>query len=457
MTMSPDLFTVFDQSMRQEGLPELAIETFRYYYTQLLKGHRGLIPETDIQPITSLANAETLTDNLIAVGKQALAQTVIIKLNGGLGTGMGLQKAKSLLVVKDDLTFLDIIARQALYANVPLILMNSFVTHQDSLKHLKAYPDLQRDLPLDFIQHKVPKIRQADFHPAEWPQNPDLAWCPPGHGDIYTALVTSGLLDQLLQRGYRYAFISNADNLGAVLDQRMLGYFAKNQFPFLMEVADRTEADKKGGHLAQYPNGQLILRESAQCPAADEAFFQDITRHRYFNTNNLWLNLGSLKAILIAKNNILGLPLICNAKTLDPRDSRSPPVYQLETAMGTVIGVFEGAQAIRVPRHRFAPVKKTNDLVALRSDVYNLTEDFRIMPNPAHTSLPLIDLDSTYYKFVTDLDTRFPDGIPSLVNCSRLSVKGDVVFERDIVLQGEVEVVNEMGKQVRITKTSRMI
>src|SRR5438105_1204399 len=83
----------------------------------------------------------------------------------------------------------------------------------------------------------------------------ELEWCPPGHGDIYTALVTSGMLDALLDAGYEHAFVSNSDNLGAVLDPRILAWFAAERIPFLMEVADRTEADRKGGHIAQRPGG----------------------------------------------------------------------------------------------------------------------------------------------------------------------------------------------------------
>ncbi len=102
--------------------------------------------------------------------------------------------------------------------------------------------------------------------PAYWPESPAKEWNPPGHGDLYAAISTSGTLDQLLEGGYEYAFVSNSDNLGAVLDTEILGYFAEERLPFLMEVAHRTRADRKGGHLAQLENGQLILRELAQCP-----------------------------------------------------------------------------------------------------------------------------------------------------------------------------------------------
>ncbi|MFQ5436929.1 MAG: UTP--glucose-1-phosphate uridylyltransferase, partial [Anaerolineae bacterium] len=291
-----------------------------------------------------------------------------------------------------------------------------------------------------FVQHKEPKVDRADLSPAVWPDNPELEWCPPGHGDIYAALVTSGTLDALLAAGIRYAFVSNADNLGAVIDKTILGYFAQNRFPFMMEVADRTEMDKKGGHLA-LQDGRFLLRESAQCPDQDTAAFQDIRRHRFFNTNNLWLNLASLQKTLAAQNDRLGLPLICNRKTVDPRDPASTPVYQLETAMGSAIGVFEGAAALRVSRTRFAPVKKVDDLLAVRSDAYVLTDDFHI--EPVQEQPVMVVLDGRTTKFVQDLDACFPYGPPSLVDCARLAIRGDVRFGRGVVCRGEVTLVNE--------------
>ncbi len=137
-------------------------------------------------------------------------------------------------------------------------------------------PQLKGDLPPSFIQHKQPKVAVHDLAPAEWPQDRELEWCPPGHGDLYVALVTSGTLDKMLDAGYEYAFISNADNLGAVLDFSILGYFIEENLPFLMEVANRTTADRKGGHLARLKNGQLVLRELAQCPEDDIDAFQNM-------------------------------------------------------------------------------------------------------------------------------------------------------------------------------------
>lgn len=436
--------------MRAEGLPDAIVETFRHYYEELSRGATGLIPESTIRPVESLPDAEDLGPDDAAAGRQALRRAVVIKLNGGLGTSMGLDRAKSLLAVKDGLSFLDIVARQARHQQVPLVLMNSFATHDDSLAELAADPRLGEDLPRAFVQHKVPKILCRDLSPVVWPQDPRLEWCPPGHGNLYTALSTSGMLDQLLEAGYEVAFVSNVDNLGAVLDVEILGYFVRRRLPFLMEVADRTAADKKGGHLAQREDGQLILRESAQCPPEEAAAFQDVERHRYFNTNNLWLDLRTLKRVLNDTRDVLELPMIRNRKRVDPRDATSPRVYQLETAMGAAIELFPGAAALRVPRLRFAPVKTTEDLLRIRSDLYTLSEDFRIVPATDARGPIEIDLDRAHYRLIDDLDARFPHGPPSLIDCHQLAIVGDVRFGREVRIRGAVKLANDTAEPLLI-------
>jgi len=439
-------FEPFYRKMKTEKLPQIVIDNFKYYYHKLTVGQTGLIPETEIIPLDSLANIEALPpDNLIEIGLAKLRHTVVIKLNGGLGTSMGMKRAKSLLHVKNALSFLDIIVRQTQNKGLPVVFMNSFASRDDTLEALNVYPDLHvRDLPLDFLQHKVPKVDGNDLSPAECPQNPKLEWCPPGHGDIYPALVSSGMLAKLIETGYEYAFVSNSDNLGAVPDPAILSYFIQKGLPFMMEVADRTEGDKKGGHLAQLKSGRYVLREIAQCPQEDQDAFQDIHRHRYFNTNNIWPHLPSLKHVMDGKKGVLELPMIRNRKSLDPRDPESEPVYQLETAMGAAISVFEKAVAIRVPRTRFIPVKNINDLMAVRSDRYNLNDKFELVPNPNQTSPQIrIDLDPAYYNFIDNFEIRFPVGIPSLAACESLTVKGDFRFGRDVILDGQVVLLND--------------
>jgi UTP--glucose-1-phosphate uridylyltransferase len=438
-----------EEKMREAGVADEAIATFRHYYEQVEAGESGMLPDAELEPLEDLPDLEDLPE-----AEAPLDQAVILKLNGGLGTSMGMTHAKSLVEVKDGLTFLDIIARQALElrrrgdARLPLILMNSFSTRDDTLAKLEEYPDLEADVPLDFLQNKEPKLRADDLTPVEWPDDPDLEWCPPGHGDLFTALQTSGMLEKLLGAGYRYAFMSNSDNLGAVLEPRILGWMASEGHPWVSEVVDRTEADRKGGHIARRKeDGNLVLRETAQVPEDDQESFEDTDRWCYFNANNLWVDLARLQEVLTERDGVLGLPMIVNRKTVDPSDSSSPEVIQIETAMGAAIGVFEDARAVRVPRTRFAPVKTTNDLLVLRSDAYVLHDDYRVLPADG---LPVVDLDSAHYKLLRDFDARFPAGPPSLAECRRLTVDGDVVFGRDVVVRGSVEVHQDGSEPRRI-------
>ncbi len=435
------------EKLRAEGLGDAAVESFARQYERLRAGETGTLAEADIEPVAELPDAQELTT---AASPELLDQAVVIKLNGGLGTSMGMTKAKSLLEVKDGRTFLDLIAEQILDlrersgTRLPLVLMNSFATQADSLAALERYDDLSAGLPVDFVQNKVPKLRADDLTPVQWPDDPALEWAPPGHGDLYTALVTSGVLEALLDGGYRYAFVSNSDNLGAVLDPRILAWLVNGPHPpapFLMEVADRTSSDRKGGHLARRASdGGLVLREIAQTPDDDVDAFQDTSRHKYFNTNTLWVDLHALRDVL-ADTGVIDLPMIVNRKTVDPADKGSTPVIQLETAMGAAIGVFEGAAALRVPRSRFVPVKTTNDLLSLRSDAYVIGEGRAVHLAPERDGVPpFVDLDSDHYKLVGDFDARFPAGAPSLVGCEALRVVGDVRFGAGVVVRGEVTV-----------------
>ena len=431
------------EKMRREELPQIAIDTFAHYEELLGQGDQGTLPESELEPLAEVPGADSLPE----ADPSALERAVVLKLNGGLGTSMGMTRAKSLLDVKDGHTFLDVIARQVLDlrerhgAEVPLVLMNSFATRDDTLAALERYPDLELDgLPLDFVQGKVPKLLADTREPVSWEADPALEWAPPGHGDVFTSLATSGMLDTLLERGYEHLFLSNSDNLGAALDPRILTWFASEGLPFLSEVVDRTETDRKGGHLARRRDDDgLVLRESAQVPEEDQEAFEDIARHRFFNANNIWVSLRALKSALEERDGVLGLPMIVNTKTVDPNDSSSPEVLQLETAMGAAIGVFEGAAALHVPRARFAPVKTTNHLLVVRSDAYELADDWTVRLARGRDAAPLVEL-SDEFKLLRDLESRFPAGPPSLVEAERLEVEGDVRFGEDVVVRGRVRV-----------------
>lgn len=433
-----------EAKMRGAGVNEAAIRAFARCHAALVQGETGLIGEETIEPVPELPRWEEQAAGEVDHDPTLLGRVVVIKLNGGLGTSMGLQKAKSLLPLRGDATFLDLIVRQVVWlrqrgtARVRLLLMNSFATSEDTMAWLQRYRGqgfAGRD-EVELMQNQVPKIDAASLGPVEWPAAPELEWCPPGHGDLYPALTGGGWLDRLLEEGIKYAFVSNSDNLGAVLEPGLLQRFVESGSPFLMEVTRRTAADRKGGHVAvRKRDGRLLLREVAQCPDGDLDAFQDIGRHRYFNTNSLWLRLDALRDVMEENGGLLPLPMIRNRKTVDPRDKQSTPVIQPETAMGAAIECFAGARAIDVARTRFAPVKTTADLLALRSDAYQAGGDGRItLVESRAGEPPVVELDERY-RLVDGLDRL---GVPSLAGCRKLVVEGAVRFTAGVVVEGEV-------------------
>jgi UTP--glucose-1-phosphate uridylyltransferase len=450
---NPDGLHAAEEKMREAGQPEEAIRSFRSAYERLVSGESAMLPSADLEP----AGDVDVFDQLPDANPQVLDHVAVIKLNGGLATTMGLRSPKSLVEARDGKSFLEIIVGQTLAlrrrhgVRLPLVLMDSEATREDTLKALEPYGDIDDGLSVDFLQSMVPKLDAEKLEPIRWEKDPSLEWNPPGHGDVYPALRGSGMLGSLLERGFRYAMISNADNLGATTEARIAAHMERNEIPFLMEVVIGTEADRKGGHIARRKSdGQLVLRETAQTPKEDEESFRDYRRWRYYNTNSLWVDLRVLAEMLDETDGVLELPLIVNHKTVDPRDKSSPAVVQLESAMGAAIGSFKGAEMLCVPRTRFAPVKTTDDLLVLRSDAYTLSaDDMVVAPVPERAeNLPYVELDPDFYKLLDDFEQRFPDGPPSLREADRLIVHGDVTFGRGVRVRGAVEL--EAAEPMRI-------
>lgn len=442
--MNGDAWAAAADKMREAGQPEGAIRAFARAYERLVGGEEVTLPSSELEPAADILTLDQLPD---ADDPGVLGHVAVIKLNGGLATTMGLRAPKSLLEAREGRSFLDVIVGQALAlrrrhgVQLPLVFMDSEATRTDTVRALEAHPEIRDELPADFLQSMVPKLDATTLTPVSWPSEPALEWCPPGHGDVYGALDRSGMLAMLLERDIRYAMISNADNLGATLDSRIAAHMAEAEVPFLMEVVAGTEADRKGGHIARRrADGRLILRETAQTPPEDLDSFRDFRRWRYYNTNNLWLDLRALDATLRESGGVLDLPLIVNRKTVDPRDSGSPSVLQLESAMGAALGSFAGASVILVPRTRFVPVKTTDDLLVLRSDVYSLSDGMSVVARPERAGrLPLVELDPRFYKLLDDFEARFPAGPPSLIGAERLTVRGDVTFGPGVSVRGAVE------------------
>lgn len=445
-------FTPFKEKMEKVAVSNAAILSFQRNYEALVCEETGLISEDSIQPCDSIPMLSEVSSGDEEFDPALLSKTVVIKLNGGLGTSMGLQKSKTLLPVRDDSNFLDIIVKQIIYlrevagSKVRFLLMNSFNTSESTLDYMETYAreGLSGAENIELMQNQVPKIDAETLAPAVCEKKPALEWCPPGHGDLYPALAGSGWLDALIAGGTKYAFVSNSDNLGAVLDAGILRHFAESNTPFLMEVTQRTSADKKGGHLAiRKADNQLLLREVAQTADEDLDSFQDINRHQFFNTNSLWIRLDVLKETLAKEGGSIPLPMIKNKKTVDPRDGRSAAVYQLESAMGAAIELFEGSQAICVPRSRFAPVKTTSDLFALRSDAYEQTADGKIALVASRQDKPPVIALSAEYKLVDSLEGL---GVPSLIKAEKLTIRGPVRFTNSVTIIGNVTFINESGE-----------
>ncbi|KAL3525080.1 hypothetical protein ACH5RR_013452 [Cinchona calisaya] len=380
--------------------------------------------------------------------KKLLDKLVVLKLNGGLGTTMGCTGPKSVIEVHNGLTFLDLIVIQIetlnkkYGCNVPLLLMNSFNTHDDTLKIVEKYANSNIDIHT-FNQSQYPRLVVEDFTPLPSKGNTGKdAWYPPGHGDVFPSLMNSGKLDALLSQGKEYVFVANSDNLGAVVDLKILNHLISNNNEYCMEVTPKTLADVKGGTLISY-EGRVQLLEIAQVPDEHVNEFKSIEKFKIFNTNNLWVNLKAMKRLVEAE--ALKMEIIPNPKEVD-----GVKVLQLETAAGAAIRFFERAIGINVPRSRFLPVKATSDLLLVQSDLYTLSDDGYVVRNKARTnpSNPSIELGPEFKK-VSNFLSRFKS-IPSIVELDILKVSGDVWFGAGITLKGKVTITAKSGIKLEI-------
>ncbi|KAH7096496.1 UTP--glucose-1-phosphate uridylyltransferase [Auriculariales sp. MPI-PUGE-AT-0066] len=308
-----------------------------------------------------------------------LDKVAVLKLNGGLGTTMGMGGApKSAIEVREGMTFLDLSVRQIEHlnekykTNVFFILMNSFNTDEETQRIIQKYSNHNVRI-ITFNQSRYPRVGKDSQLPIPRSARSDKSqWYPPGHGDLFDAMRNSGLLDNLLAAGKEYVFVSNVDNLGADVDLKILKHLEDSQAEFLMELTDKTKADVKGGTIIDY-DGQVRLLEIAQVPSEHVEDFKSVRKFAYFNTNSVYINLKAMKRVL--EEGSLDLEIIVNPKVSDD----GTPVIQLETAVGAAIKHFKNAHGINVPRSRFLPVKSSSDLLLITSDLYSLEHGKLIM------------------------------------------------------------------------------
>lgn len=383
--------------------------------------------------------------------KAMLDQLVVVKLNGGLGTSMGCKGPKSTIVVRNDLTFLDLTVQQIEYlnrhynANVPLVLMNSFNTDEETHKIIKKYAGFKVEI-LTFNQSCFPRINKESLMPV--PRDLDVendieAWYPPGHGDFYQSFYNSGLMKELIEKGRKYVFLSNIDNLGATVDLSILDFCIQTQAEFIMEVTDKTRADVKGGTLIQYQN-HLRLLEVAQVPKDNIEDFKSVKKFNVFNTNNLWISLPAIQRVI--EEGTLDMEVIVNPKVLEGGVN----VIQLETAVGAAMKCFDKCRGINVPRSRFLPVKKTSDLLLIMSNLYQLADGtLHMSANRMFLSTPLIKLGDENFKNVRDFLKRFAS-VPDILELDHLTVSGNVTFGKGVSLKGTVIIIANHGDQIDI-------
>ncbi len=429
--------------MKDHGWQDEEISRFKELYQGFLKGRKKKLNWSKISSPSpdQIIQYDDLEDPSNSKATKLLDKLVVCKLNGGLGSSMGCTGPKSAIEVRDGLTFLDLIVEQTCSFNqkynskIPLVLMNSFNTDDDTQKIIKKYSgDLKI---LTFMQNQMPRIRKASLLPLSKKNHPHSAYYPPGHGDFYNSFMQSGLLEQLIGEGKEWAFIGNADNLGSSIDLKILNYMAGNKIPFIMEVTPKTRADIKGGTLVKTPEGPLNLLEIAQVPANHKEDFKSVKKFQIFNTNNCWINLKVLKEKI--DQGEIGLDVVINPKTVD-----GIPVLQLETALGGAINCFQGSKAISVPRRRFLPVKKTDDLLLVQSNLFDIENGILVRNKErGFNSLPLIRLGEKFAKYDDYLE-RF-ESIPDILDLDLLTVVGDVNFGKQITLKGNVILVSQQG------------
>lgn len=381
--------------------------------------------------------------------KAILDQLVVVKLNGGLGTTMGCTFPKSLIKCTDGQTFFDITAQQIREINekygtdVPLVLMNSFNTDDLMKPHIGTIKGVR---VLTYNQNKFPRIYEDTLEPV--PANKDAPlseWNPPGHGDVYHCLRDSGLLDKFLAEGRRYMFVSNIDNLGARIDLKILHKVVSENRSYAAETVLKTPDDWKGGMPILY-KGRVKLLETAQVPNGHMDDFTNVKIFDIFNSNNMWVNLATLKKSL--DEDTLVLDVIKNRKVYNGRN-----IIQLEAAAGSAIQSFPDSISVKVPRSRFLPVKSCNELLMMRSDLYVRNGgEFILDPVRAEKGLPLPSVKlGKAYQFVSDFEKHF-EAVPSLRLVNALEVDGDITFGPGVVIEGNVTIKAEKAARVENMK-----
>ena len=435
-----------EKQSRFENEMDSFFALFRRYLTDKAAGSTLDWEKVKSPSPDEVVQYKSLSEN----GANNLDKLAVLKLNGGLGTSMGCVGPKSVIEVRDGNTFLDLSVRQIEHLNrkydadVPLLLMNSFNTDADTEKIIKKYQG-HRIRVKTFNQSRFPRIFKDSLLPVPQSFDDDLdSWYPPGHGDLFESLISSGELDSLLEQGREVLFVSNGDNLGATVDSKILDHMIDTGAEYIMELTDKTRADVKGGTLINY-EGQVRLLEIAQVAKEHVEDFKSIKKFKYFNTNNLWINLRAIKKLVEADS--IQAEIIPNQKTIS-KGSSDINVLQLET-----IKHFNKAHGVVVPRSRFLPVKTCSDLLLVKSDLFFLEHGaLKLDPVRDGFANPLIKLGS-HFKKVSGFQSRIGH-MPRILELDHLTITGNVTLGKNVTLKGTVIIVCNDGDKIDIPNGS---
>jgi UTP--glucose-1-phosphate uridylyltransferase len=306
-------------------------------------------------------------ERLGAIGLDAVrrGELAFCVLAGGMATRMG-GVVKALVEAFDGRTFLDLRLREnATWSEragvpVPLWLMTSDATDhpiREALSHARARPHVAtftQDLGLRLTREGA-VFRDENGQPSTY---------APGHGDLPDALRRSGLLASFVARGGKYVWIANLDNLGASIDEALLGHFIERGRDVLVEVAPKVAGDRGGIPVwadAEDGAGRIVRRlqvlEEFRLPKGFDA-----TRVGVFNTNTF----------LVRADALLHAPIAFNWFEVEKKVGDRVAV-QFERLLQEVTAAAD-ATYVRVPREgarsRFLPVKDFDELAHRQSDIH---------------------------------------------------------------------------------------
>mmetsp|Transcript_5211 Transcript_5211/g.9386 ORF Transcript_5211/g.9386 Transcript_5211/m.9386 type:complete len:574 (-) Transcript_5211:420-2141(-) len=392
---------------------------------------------------------------------ELLNKLAILRLNGGLGTSMGCKGPKSGIEVRNSQSFLDMAVHQVEYLNtkhgvdVPLVLMNSIHTDEETKRILSRYEN-RHVFIRHFRQSCFPRVNRSSLEPLAtegYTPETEQFWYPPGHGDVFGSLARSGMLQQLISMGKEYIFISNIDNLGATVDLNILYHLMENDYEFCMEVTKRESQDLFGGTLVQYEGKPLLLEAAGVNKQLGDILRRD-KRFDKFNTNNLWVNLRNLQSLFAVKKS-LDIPVMLREKTTVDARGVETGTIAFKSAAGAAISLFKNVVVISVSRARFLPVKTTDDLFAVQSDLFTIQHGALRLSNKRTISppVPTVKLGPNF-RSIEEYSKRLPFGVPDLVELEHLTVSGDVHFRNHVQLKGTVIIVAEKGQHIDICSGS---